>query len=332
MKTSTLLRLTAKVAVVFAFLFLISTPFTTFAQNNNKATAATPGVSATASDSAQPIKFEPLTALPGIKDAVSASTLPNFLNQLYKIMIGAGAVLAVIMIMVAGVQIMTSSGSVTSNEKAKSRIQNAILGLVLILAPTIVFGIINPDILKLNLDVSALQTKLNSNYDVSSPSTSSEAKVCSSIVKKQTVPLPSGKDAASVCSAIGKGWAHYSDTCCAISDTKNTCCGYDPANDQTPSKPISDPTTDKGNFTVDYYYQDTNYDTGEKCTIENTAHYTSKSTCTSAANTFSRQPGLRALGNNCNTDDSKLTSATLAKPLPASSYTTLSKLPLCPNS
>ncbi|MDB4991945.1 MAG: hypothetical protein JWL75_190 [Parcubacteria group bacterium] len=101
--------------------------------------------------------FTALTQLPQIDSATTAKTLPLFLNQLYKICIGAGAALAVIMIMIGGVQIMTSQGSVTSNEKAKSHIQNAILGLILILAPTIVFSIINPDILKLNIDVSGLQ-------------------------------------------------------------------------------------------------------------------------------------------------------------------------------
>lgn len=100
--------------------------------------------------------FIPLTQLPGIQDAANSATLPAFLNQLYKICVGAGAVLAVIMIMIAGFEFMTSRGSVASNQKAKERIQNAILGLVLVLSPTIVFGIINPSILSLDF-TSSLQ-------------------------------------------------------------------------------------------------------------------------------------------------------------------------------
>lgn len=95
--------------------------------------------------------FVPLTHFPQITALSNSAGFGDFVNQLYKILIGAGAVIAVIMIMVAGVQFMTSRGSVTSNEKAKSRIQNAILGLILILAPTIVFGIINPQILRIDI-------------------------------------------------------------------------------------------------------------------------------------------------------------------------------------
>ncbi|HWU24577.1 MAG TPA: hypothetical protein VN086_02395 [Candidatus Paceibacterota bacterium] len=102
--------------------------------------------------------FVPLTQLPGITSISQADSFSTFLNTLYKICIGAGAVLAVIMIMYAGVLFMTSQGSVSSNEKAKSYIQNALLGLLLVLTPTIVFGIINPSIL--NIDIGGEFKKL----------------------------------------------------------------------------------------------------------------------------------------------------------------------------
>lgn len=103
--------------------------------------------------------FVPLTHFPQIQSLAQSQGFGDFVNTLYKICIGAGAVLAVIMIMVAGVQFMTSRGSVSSNEKAKSHIQNALLGLLLVLAPTIVFGIINPEILHLNLGNEFTQLK-----------------------------------------------------------------------------------------------------------------------------------------------------------------------------
>lgn len=117
-------------------------PLLTFAQTTTP--SSTPVANGTGA-------FVPLTHLPQIDQLAQSQGFATFVNALYKICIGAGAVLAVIMIMVAGVQIMTSRGSVTSNEKAKNRIQNAVFGLILVLAPTIVFGIINPDILNLNL-------------------------------------------------------------------------------------------------------------------------------------------------------------------------------------
>lgn len=116
-----------------------------------------PGTAQSTGNTPSGVKFVPLTQLPAIQEAGDADTLPAFLNQLYKICIGISAVLAILMIMWAGVDIMTSQGSVMSNEKAKSRIQNAVLGLILVLSPVVVFSVINEDILKLDLNFSALQ-------------------------------------------------------------------------------------------------------------------------------------------------------------------------------
>ena len=103
--------------------------------------------------------FYKLTNLPGLEDLSnsSSSNFPTFVNTLYKVCIGVAATLAVIMIMYAGIKFMTNTGSVSSNEEAKSYLQNAILGLVLVLSPAIVFGIINPQILDLKLNFSSLQ-------------------------------------------------------------------------------------------------------------------------------------------------------------------------------
>jgi hypothetical protein len=101
--------------------------------------------------------FIPLTNLPGINEAAESSTLPAFLNSLYKLCIGAAAVIAIIQIMRAGMYFMFNKGSVAHNEQAKSLISNSIFGLLLVLSPAIIFGIINPDILSLRLDVRSLQ-------------------------------------------------------------------------------------------------------------------------------------------------------------------------------
>lgn len=104
-------------------------------------------------------EFIPLTNLPGIEEAASSDTLPAFFNNLYKLCIGAAAVIAILQIMRAGTYFMFNKGSVAHNEKGKSLIMNAILGLLLVLSPAIVFGIINPDILDLKLDLSGIQTQ-----------------------------------------------------------------------------------------------------------------------------------------------------------------------------
>lgn len=105
--------------------------------------------------------FVPLTHLPQIQSLASSQGFGTFVNTFYKILIGVGAVLAVLMIMYAGFEFMRSTGSVRTNEKAKSRIQNALLGLLLILSPVIVFNIINPNILNLNLGTEFENLKSN---------------------------------------------------------------------------------------------------------------------------------------------------------------------------
>lgn len=99
---------------------------------------------------AQP--FVPLTNLPGINEAAASSTLPSFFNNLYKLCIGAAAVIAILQIMRAGMYFMFNKGSIAHNEKGKKLITDSVLGLLLVLSPVIVFGIINPDILDLKLD------------------------------------------------------------------------------------------------------------------------------------------------------------------------------------
>lgn len=131
--------------------------------NGSAATpVANPANTNTTAGTADGNTFTALTQIPQINNIATADNFSTFINTLYKICIGVGAVLAVLMIMYAGVLFMTSSGSVQGNEKAKKYISNAIFGLVLILTPTIVFGIINPSILNINIgsEFNKLQTQL----------------------------------------------------------------------------------------------------------------------------------------------------------------------------
>src|SRR6266481_8825422 len=105
-------------------------------------------------------QFIPLTSLPGLS-SVSASSLslPAFINNLYRLSIGAAAFFAVIQIAWAGFIFLSSADSISKNTKAKQKITNAVIGLVLVLSPYVVFSVINPKILDISLNFSGLQTK-----------------------------------------------------------------------------------------------------------------------------------------------------------------------------
>lgn len=121
------------------------------------------GILATTFSIAHAAGFTALAPIPGLTDNISGSvvdsaSLANFLNSLYKYLIGLAAVLAVVEIIWGGIEISTKD-SVPIKMKGKERIYNAIGGLILILSPVLVFSIINPSILNLSINLPKLDTK-----------------------------------------------------------------------------------------------------------------------------------------------------------------------------
>lgn len=103
--------------------------------------------------------FHALEGIPGIESVDDLST-EAFVNALYNISIGVAALLVVVRIIIAGVQYMLSE-IVTSKEKAKGDIKNAILGLLIILAAVTLLNTINPELTNLNALRNADSYKTN---------------------------------------------------------------------------------------------------------------------------------------------------------------------------
>lgn len=103
--------------------------------------------------------FVPLAPIPDLTQGVTANTagLATFFNNLYKYAIGLAATLAVIMIIWGGLEISTQD-SVSKQGAGRERITEAIIGLILVLSPVLVFSIINPSILNLSLSLPELKT------------------------------------------------------------------------------------------------------------------------------------------------------------------------------
>ncbi|MDO8593768.1 MAG: pilin [bacterium] len=103
--------------------------------------------------------FVPLAPIPGLTQGITADQtgLANFFNNLYKFAIGLAAALAVIMIIWGGLEYATQD-SISKKSDGKERIYNAIFGLILVLAPALVFAIINPSILNLSINLPKLDT------------------------------------------------------------------------------------------------------------------------------------------------------------------------------
>jgi hypothetical protein len=110
-------------------------------------------------------KYCALAPLPGLTDRTTVNAIfqkegnfEAFLNNLYVYLIGGAAILTVIMITWGGAEIAWNRESVARILDGKGKILNALFGLVVVLSPVIVFAVINPEILKLNLSMPALRT------------------------------------------------------------------------------------------------------------------------------------------------------------------------------
>ncbi len=309
------MRTAASIAVFSAFMLVLSfgVPLSALAQD------------ATGTDASSTSQgFVSLTQLPQISQAADTNSLPLFLNSLYKICIGVGAVLAVLMIMYAGFLFMTSRGSVASNEKAKSYIQNAVLGLILLLSPTIVFSIINPDILKLDLNFDSLRLNDDDLVEVNPNTTAESARICTTISgegKTKIAEIKPGQDAASACSALGKGWAHYPE--CGSVEEGHAYCGYDPKNDQNNPEPPS-PESESGKYTYDWYLRQKDFSDkdGGYCLMSHTSHFETQQACTSALSSAKTSADdLFAASDNCNGSTGQIT--------PKNVYDQISGLHVC---
>jgi hypothetical protein len=164
--------------------------------------------------------FIPLTSIPGIESAGNADSLPDFLNSLYRLAIGAAAVLAVLQIVRAGIMYM-GGDSVTEKKEAKNLIALSIGGLVLILSPVVVFSIINPNILSLKIGgLVELTTTTPRVYTPGQVIGAGGGNTCGDYVSVAHVA-----DSAS-CSTLGAGYEPVTGSCpMCTPPAGRKCCG-----------------------------------------------------------------------------------------------------------
>ena len=85
----------------------------------------------------------------GVGTAITKTSIGDYINAIYKWAVGALIVLAVVMIMVAGFQWMTAGGSGSAITKAKGRITQALIGLLLGIGAYTLLNFINPSLVNL---------------------------------------------------------------------------------------------------------------------------------------------------------------------------------------
>ncbi len=99
----------------------------------------------------------------GTGDNILKTAPPNFgtyVNIMLKIAIGLCGALAVIMIVIGGIEYMGDE-SIFAKTQAKKQITNAILGLLIALGAWVLLNTINPDLLKVNIAIKSVNAVIN---------------------------------------------------------------------------------------------------------------------------------------------------------------------------
>jgi type IV secretory pathway VirB2 component (pilin) len=107
-------------------------------------------------------QFVPLEPLPAIGETQPSTSLSGYLQWLFTFAVSSAGILAVLMIVIGGIQYMTAYGSPAKVEDAKNRIYQALLGLLLAISAWLILYTINPDLVKGVLNIPPITQTLPS--------------------------------------------------------------------------------------------------------------------------------------------------------------------------
>lgn len=94
----------------------------------------------------QPVVLEPI---PGVTQGNDFS-FATMMRGLFQALLGLGAILAVLMLVIGGIQYMTGE-ALNTKEQAREKIRNAILGLLLLFGSVLILQTINPNLLQFKI-------------------------------------------------------------------------------------------------------------------------------------------------------------------------------------
>ncbi len=160
------------------------------------------------------VDYKPIVGLPGLENLDKTTSIATYINAVYLLIIGLGALLGVMRIAWAGVK-YSLSDIVTNKESAKHDIQGVLLGLAILLIPFIVLNTINPDLVNLNVLKGAVPVKLEQGIRGSSETGFENTTIPGTTVK--TCPVTNGDATAckETCKADGGSFT-YTGTSAAI--------------------------------------------------------------------------------------------------------------------
>lgn len=240
-------------------------------------------------------EFVPLTSIPAVENINTDSGLTEFFNYLYVLAVGAAAIIAVLQFVRAGIMYAVMDTGVVEKREAKHLMLVSVMGLLLVLSPALVFGVINPDILSLRIgenygsqlsDVGTIEKPDGSTVD------DELSRLCAVNNDRYTdfsaIVVP---DSSSLCVDVkGRGWVTIArvdpgtglmsgdGACCWGGDMPpgqgSQCCAYDPSQAPPPQEPQT-----FFHFEIDYVR--THSVANELCVSFEDVRFTSSAACLS---------------------------------------------------
>jgi lipoprotein-anchoring transpeptidase ErfK/SrfK len=155
--------------------------------------------------------YELLAPIPGFGDSVNTDSLGEYINIVFQIGLGIAGVLAILMIIYAGVKYMTTDAASAKSE-GKKLITNAFFGLGVILSAFIFLNTINPDLLNLEPTIDEIRIQVQEENFAStelSIATVSGYKTCRDTPQEQHCTRPQYAVQIIPGSAVPSGIAGY---------------------------------------------------------------------------------------------------------------------------
>jgi Type IV secretion system pilin len=154
--------------------------------------------------------YTPLAPLPGTTINANCDPTQNncqtnfatYLPGIFRLAIGVAGALAVIMIVIGGVQYL-STDALSGKSEGKEKITNALIGLLLAIGAFVILNTINPGTLSLNLSLSPVAT--TSPSQPLTPTTPSTPSAAGSTLTSNTCPPQKGGNTQCICNSCVNG-------------------------------------------------------------------------------------------------------------------------------
>ncbi|MBI4118001.1 MAG: hypothetical protein HY455_00445 [Parcubacteria group bacterium] len=161
--------------------------------------------------------YVPLEQLPPLGGTPQAETpVGRYIEGFFSLAVGAATVLAVLLIVVGGIQYMASE-IISGKEEGMKRMQNAIWGFILILSSVLILQTINPNLLNIDLRLEGISPATppsappGYSYTWVTNVNSSEDRLCLDVRGVRQAPI-----ADRFCSGGSLGKPDSSSFCCML--------------------------------------------------------------------------------------------------------------------